>query len=399
MKRKSKLIISLLVLFLVASLVFFGYYIIKNEYSKRVPKGNTINGFDASKINVDLIKDDIEFAKAIPEYKMRFSGLTDRQFDLTFLDIVSNYKDRVKNFTATGTRTDGNIISVNYTGINLSELLKDIVILPEAKNMLVYSTDLYTAIFNANDFGSNKIYLAWKKDNQYFNPTQDGFLKIVYDGDKTSKWVKNPVFFDFIGDFDYSVDNKNNVPAETVTFISEQDLFTLQIGPTPQINTADWTLSIKGLVKNEINLNYADILKMPQKTEYATLETISNPIGGSSIGSALWTGVPFKDILEKAGVAEGAIKVVFYCDDGYSTSLTLEEAMQDNVILAYKINGKVLPDVQGYPARMVIPDKYGMKWAKWITEIELVDYDFKGYWESRGWSDYAGRDRPDKRFD
>jgi len=69
------------------------------------------------------------------------------------------------------------------------------------------------------------------------------------------------------------------------------------------------------------------------------------------------------------------------------------------VILAYKINGSVLPDVHGYPIRMVVPDKYGMKWAKLITEIELVDYDFKGYWESQGWSDYAGRDRPDKRFD
>jgi len=103
MKRKSKFIISLLVLFLVASLVFFGYYIFKNEYSKRVPNRNGINGFDASKINVDLIKDDVEFARAIPEYKMRFSGLTDRQFDLTFLDIVSNYKDKVINFTATGT--------------------------------------------------------------------------------------------------------------------------------------------------------------------------------------------------------------------------------------------------------------------------------------------------------
>ncbi|MHB1253297.1 MAG: molybdopterin-dependent oxidoreductase [Candidatus Humimicrobiaceae bacterium] len=399
MKRKAKFIISLLVLFLVASLVFFGYYIIKNEYSKRALKETGIKGFDPSKINVDLIKDDTEFARAIPEYKMRFSGLTDRQFDLSFLDLVSNYKDKVKDFTATGTRTDGNVISVKFTGINLSELFKGISILPEAKNMLVYSTDLYSSIFNKADFNSGKIYLAWKKDNQYLNPTQDGFLKIVYDGDKTSKWVKNPVFFDFIGDFDYSVANKNNIPIDTITFISEQDLFTLQIGATPKINTADWTLSFKGLVKNKLILNYEDIIKMPQKTEFATLETISNPAGGSMIGSAFWTGVPFKYILEKAGIKEGAIKVVFYCADGYSTSVTIEEALQDNVILAYKINGKELPDVHGYPVRMVVPDKYGMKWAKWITEIELVDYDFKGFWENQGWSDYAGKDRPDKRFD
>lgn len=396
---KSKAIISLILIFFVASAAFFGYFIIKNEVSKRNVRQSLTTKFDPSKLNVDLIKNDVEFAKAIPEYKIRFSGLVDKEFNITFLEIVSNYADRVINFIATGTRSDGNKITVNFTGINLSELLKNFTISPDAKNLAIFSTDLYTAIFNRTAFSSDNIYLAWKKDNQYLNPSQDGFLKIVYDGDKTNRWVKNPVLFDFIGDFDYNIELKNNVSIDTITFISEQELFKLQIGATPKIDVKDWTLKFKGLVKNNLVFNYDDILAMPQKTEYATLETISNPVGGPMIGSAFWTGVPFKYILDKVGIKEGAIKVVFYCADGYSTAITIDEALKDNVILAYKLNGKTLPDVHGYPVRMVIPDKYGMKWAKWITEIEIVDYDYKGYWESQGWSDYAGRDRPDKRFD
>jgi hypothetical protein len=80
---------------------------------------------------------------------------------------------------------------------------------------------------------------------------------------------------------------------------------------------------------------------------------------------------------------------VFYGADGYSSSITLDYAMQDDVILAYEMNGEVLPEEQGYPLRLVAPGKYGYKWVKWITHIELVDHDYRGFWESRGWSDDA----------
>jgi len=117
------------------------------------------------------------------------------------------------------------------------------------------------------------------------------------------------------------------------------------------------------------------------------------------IGNAVWTGVSFDYILEYAVPDKDALEVVFYCEDGYSTSLTIEEVLVEGVILAYKMNGKALTPEHGYPVRMVVPEKYGMKWPKWVNTIELVDYDYKGYWEQRGWSDYAGRDRPDERYD
>jgi DMSO/TMAO reductase YedYZ molybdopterin-dependent catalytic subunit len=90
---------------------------------------------------------------------------------------------------------------------------------------------------------------------------------------------------------------------------------------------------------------------------------------------------------------------VFRCADGYSTSITVEEALEEGVMLALKMNGEKLQGEQGFPLRVVVPEKYGMKWAKWVTEMEFVDYDYRGFWEKRGWSDYAGRDRPDKRYD
>jgi len=77
----------------------------------------------------------------------------------------------------------------------------------------------------------------------------------------------------------------------------------------------------------------------------------------------------------------------------------MEEARKEDVMLAYVMNGEPLTPEQGYPLRAVVPDKYGMKWPKWIDEIEFLDYDYKGYWENRGWSDYAGRDRPNERFE
>lgn len=401
-EMKKKTIITLIIFFLAASLAFFGYYIGRNEIRKAAiaREQNPASDFNPADINVDLIKDDIEFAASIPEIKMKFTGMLENELEITFLDIVTRFKDKTIDFSATGERSDGEIISVNYTGIRLNEILASLKIQDNSQNLVVFASDFYSVVFSNNEIRNDNIYLVWKKDGQYLNPSEDGFLKIVIDGGKTSRWIKNPLLFDFVGEFDYTLPLSENLVSESViTYITEEELFRLQISSTPRINTETWVLKFSGLVENEFFITYDDIIKMPQKTVYATLETISNPIGGPMIGSAFWTGVPFSYLLEKAGLREGALEVVFYCADKYSTSITVEEAMKEDVILAYKINGELLPDYHGYPVRMVLPDKYGMKWAKWINEIEIVDYDYKGFWEEQGWSDYAGRDRPDQRFD
>ncbi|UCH88216.1 MAG: molybdopterin-dependent oxidoreductase [Thermoplasmata archaeon] len=162
------------------------------------------------------------------------------------------------------------------------------------------------------------------------------------------------------------------------------EFFKVSIGPSPEIDIEYWKLKITGLVENPINLTYDNITSFPDTSAVVTLKCVSGPYG-----TAEWTGVKLNYILNLAGIKPGAKEVIFYAEDGFSSSLTVEDAKADDVILAYVMNGETLPVDHGYPLRLVVPGKYGYKWVKWITEIEVVDYDYKGYWESRGWDDDA----------
>jgi len=393
---RRKLIIALVVGSVVIALGFFLYFIIENEIDKRSgPK----ELFVPEDIDISTIGSDLEFAETIPEYEMLFTGLLNEELTRNFFDILFQNQDKVLTFNAKGVRTDEVIVEEEFTGINLKYLIEGTNITAEAENVIIYATDLFAAQFSIEEFLGDDVYLVWKKNGDYLVPSGDGILKIVFNNGPTSKWVKNPVLFDFIGSFDNQVSDWDDVRDRDVDFISEQRFFTLSLGYLPEIDTKEWKLEITGLVEEPIELNYEQILVMPQESIFATLETISNPPGGSSIGNAVWTGVPFEHILDLVEVESSVIKVAFFCDDGYSTSITIDEAMEEGVILAYKMNGQTLSAEHGFPVRMVVPEKYGMKWPKWINKIEFVDYDYRGYWEQRGWSDYAGRDRPEERYD
>jgi hypothetical protein len=152
----------------------------------------------------------------------------------------------------------------------------------------------------------------------------------------------------------------------------------------PEIDALDWSIGVDGLVGNPLALNITEIMAMPKTVEKATLKCVEGPFG-----TAEWGGVSLAYVLEMAHLNASAYDVVFYSVDGFSTSLSVEDAMADGVILAYEMNGETLPAEQGYPLRLVAPEKYGYKWAKWISAIEVVDYDHLGFWESRGWDDDA----------
>jgi DMSO/TMAO reductase YedYZ molybdopterin-dependent catalytic subunit len=95
-----------------------------------------------------------------------------------------------------------------------------------------------------------------------------------------------------------------------------------------------------------------------------------------------------KDLLEETGIQPNAKTVIFYAYDGYSTSLPLDYIINNDIIMAYKMNNLVLPPERGYPLQLVAENKWGYKWIKWITKIEISDNEtYKGYWESRGYSD------------
>ena len=149
-----------------------------------------------------------------------------------------------------------------------------------------------------------------------------------------------------------------------------------------------WSLQMDGLAGGAHTLSYAELVSLPAVEEYVTLECISNEVGGHLISNAHWKGVRVRDLIERAGGApDGTMKIVFHAADNYSSSIPLDLAMQPEVMLAYEMNGEPLPTNHGYPARLLVPGRYGMKSVKWVIRIEAVDYDHQGYWEERGWSD------------
>src|SRR6476659_3577172 len=154
----------------------------------------------------------------------------------------------------------------------------------------------------------------------------------------------------------------------------------------PAIDRSSWSLSIKGLVNNPITLNYEQIKSMNSVEEYATLSCISNKIGGDLVSSALWKGIPLRDILNKAHVKPQVKYIVFRCYDGYDVGIPLESGLMDGTILAYNMNNIPLPNDHGYPLRAIVSGFYGMMNPKWITEIELVDKTYEGFWQRKGWT-------------
>jgi DMSO/TMAO reductase YedYZ molybdopterin-dependent catalytic subunit len=160
---------------------------------------------------------------------------------------------------------------------------------------------------------------------------------------------------------------------------------------TPSVDVNSWRFSIKGMVENPIQFSYADIRKLPKIDQMLTLECISNPPDGTAIGNAKWTGVQLRPLLERASVKRGARFVAMRAADGYHTVLPVDELMREENFLPYLMNGAPLPPEHGYPLRIFIPGKYGMKQPKWITELEFTDHEIPGYWEVRGWSDTCWR--------
>lgn len=162
-----------------------------------------------------------------------------------------------------------------------------------------------------------------------------------------------------------------------------------QSGDTPSYDDVleNWRLTMDGWVENPLDLSYEAIRQLPEVETTRTLECIGNPVGGSLVGNAVWGGCWLSDLLAQAQVRPEAKQAKFYASDGYSTSVDMEWITQAGVLLAYKMNGQLLPREHGYPLRIFMPGLYGQKMPKWIERIEFIDYEYKGYWESRGWSD------------
>jgi hypothetical protein len=148
------------------------------------------------------------------------------------------------------------------------------------------------------------------------------------------------------------------------------------------VDIKDYSLNIEGLVNKKLTLSYDDVLK---KTKYTKVITLNCVEGWSA--KILWEGVLLKDLLNEAGIKAGSNTVIFHAHDGYTSSLPLNYILNKNILLAYKMNGVTIPHERGYPFQVIAEDKWGYKWVKWVTKIELSnDTNYKGYWERAGYN-------------
>jgi DMSO/TMAO reductase YedYZ molybdopterin-dependent catalytic subunit len=173
--------------------------------------------------------------------------------------------------------------------------------------------------------------------------------------------------------------------------ITPTDLFyRVDINPVPPtVDVNSWRLVVKGLVSRPLTLTYEQLKARPSVPQIATLECVSNKIANDFISTAIWNGIRFKDLLDEAGVKPNAKYIVFRCADGYDVGIPLERGFQEGSILAHGMNGETLNAKHGYPVRAIIPGLYGMMNPKWITEIELIDRVYEGYWQKKGWANNA----------
>ena len=154
----------------------------------------------------------------------------------------------------------------------------------------------------------------------------------------------------------------------------------------PKLSEAKWSLKVTGLVKNPRSYTLTELKAQPQTNLEATMLCISNAVGGGLIGNAIWNGSSLRRLLEGVGIDPKARFVNWRAADGYIESLPLAAALEDGVLLVHGWNGQPLSQKHGFPLRVLIPGRLGMKQPRWITEIELSDKPAVGYWVERGWS-------------
>jgi DMSO/TMAO reductase YedYZ molybdopterin-dependent catalytic subunit len=162
----------------------------------------------------------------------------------------------------------------------------------------------------------------------------------------------------------------------------------------PEVDGAGWELPITGLVDNPLTLTLDDFYAQrwgEPLNLLITLSCISNEIGGDLIGTTQWTGVPFRRVLEEAGVRADAAYIQVASADGFHESVPLDMIRADErIMLTYFWDGQPLTAEHGYPLRIyIIPNRYGMKQPKWITEMVATDEYKRGYWVERGWDEAA----------
>jgi len=160
---------------------------------------------------------------------------------------------------------------------------------------------------------------------------------------------------------------------------------------TPQVNADAWSLSVEGLVDDAGEYTLDDLVTHPEARDMAvTTACISNSVGGGLISTVDWRAVPVRALLEEAGVGPEAVDIVTRAEDGYTEALPWSVVRErDDIVIAVGMDGGTLPRQHGFPARLLVPGRYGMKSTKWVRSVRVKASDHAAYWEKRGWVEEA----------
>lgn len=180
------------------------------------------------------------------------------------------------------------------------------------------------------------------------------------------------------------------VDGLTPIVVTDPDFYRIDTALVVPIVSADaWSLRVTGMVDNAVELTLDDLLAMEQHQRFVTISCVTNEVGGRLVGNAKWQGVRLTEVLEMAGVQDGATQIVGRSVDGWTSGFPTEAAFDGrDPLIAVGMNGEPLPRKHGYPARLIVPGLYGYVSAtKWLEEIELTTWEgFDSYWVPRGWA-------------
>ena len=164
-----------------------------------------------------------------------------------------------------------------------------------------------------------------------------------------------------------------------------EDFPVLSYGPTPRFNPQKWDFRVLGLVEEPLRFSYQEFRALPLGRQRADFHCVTT---WSKLDN-LWEGVRVADLMTRVRLKPQARYVVVHCDGDYTTNLPLEEFVGEDVMLAWRHDGRDLESDHGWPLRLVVPKLYGWKSAKWVRAIEFTDQDRRGFWEVRGYHNHA----------
>jgi len=199
------------------------------------------------------------------------------------------------------------------------------------------------------------------------------------------KWIKNNIsrrnFLGVIGLGLYSLSSRTNAWAKT-EYMRVKEFLIRSVEGTQRVDLKVWRLKVEGLVEKPISLSFDEIQKLPKKVQVKNFICVE----GWGLDDQKWEGVYLQEIFSKVQINPKAKYATFHATGGkYADSLSIQEALEPDTMLAYKLNGKDLAPENGFPLRLVIPRMYAYKGVKWVERIVFTEKQETGYWEKFGY--------------